>query len=146
MDKNNGHTHMRYLTPAQAAERLMVSPVTLRHWALAGKLAFTTTPGGHRRFTLEEVERFAAEFSLEGTAAKVAANAPALRYAATPLQRQASRHNFERAKRRRCKRSRGFLELKHKCLHVQPRKACHHDRHADTSDWTGGSYPATTAP
>ena len=51
----------RYLTPNEAAVRLMISPVTLRHWALAGKLAFVTTPGGHRRFAEEEVERFAAE-------------------------------------------------------------------------------------
>lgn len=51
----------RYLTPNEAAARLMISPVTLRHWALAGKLAFVTTPGGHRRFAEEEVERFAAQ-------------------------------------------------------------------------------------
>jgi len=63
MVKNNKHDNTQYLTPSQAAERLMVSPVTLRHWALAGKLAYTTTPGGHRRFALDEVERFAAEFS-----------------------------------------------------------------------------------
>ena len=49
----------RYLTPQEAATRLMVSPVTLRHWALAGKLAFVTTAGGHRRFAEQEVERFA---------------------------------------------------------------------------------------
>ena len=39
----------------------MISPVTLRHWALAGKLAFVTTPGGHRRYAENEVERFAAQ-------------------------------------------------------------------------------------
>jgi excisionase family DNA binding protein len=50
-----------YLTPHEAAERLMVSPVTLRHWSLEGKLDFVTTPGGHRRYALEEVERFARE-------------------------------------------------------------------------------------
>jgi excisionase family DNA binding protein len=49
----------RYLSPSEAAARLMVSPVTLRHWALAGKLAFVTTPGGHRRYAKEELEAFA---------------------------------------------------------------------------------------
>lgn len=49
----------QYLTPNEVAERLMVSPVTVRHWALDGKLAFETTPGGHRRFLLEDVEAFA---------------------------------------------------------------------------------------
>lgn len=52
---------IHYLTPNEAATRLMISPVTLRHWALAGKLAFVTTPGGHRRFAEDEVERFAAQ-------------------------------------------------------------------------------------
>jgi excisionase family DNA binding protein len=51
---------VRYMTPSEAASLLMVSPVTLRHWALAGKLAFVTTPGGHRRFSEDEVKRFAA--------------------------------------------------------------------------------------
>ena len=48
-----------YLTPHEAAQRLRVSPVTLRHWSLEGRLAFVTTPGGHRRYAREEVERFA---------------------------------------------------------------------------------------
>ena len=59
MLESSDKTH--YLTPNEAAARLMISPVTLRHWALAGKLAFITTPGGHRRFAVEEVERFAAQ-------------------------------------------------------------------------------------
>lgn len=49
----------QYLTPNEVAERLMVSPVTVRHWALDGKLPFETTPGGHRRFLLRDVEAFA---------------------------------------------------------------------------------------
>lgn len=54
-------TSTKFLTPSEAALRLMVSPVTLRHWALAGKLAFVSTPGGHRRYAEDEVERFAAQ-------------------------------------------------------------------------------------
>lgn len=57
-----------FLTPRQAAERLMVSPVTLRHWALAGMLEFATTPGGHRRYKLETVEHFANEHGMNRVA------------------------------------------------------------------------------
>lgn len=57
----NSNDEIRYMTPAEAASLLMISPVTLRHWALAGKLAFVTTPGGHRRFSEDEVKRFAAQ-------------------------------------------------------------------------------------
>jgi len=49
------------LTPAQAAQRLHVSPVTIRHWALQGRLPCITTPGGHRRFHAEDIERLATE-------------------------------------------------------------------------------------
>lgn len=61
----------KYLTPSEAASRLMISPVTLRHWALAGKLAFVSTPGGHRRYAEEEVERFAAQSEKLTTSANV---------------------------------------------------------------------------
>ncbi|HHI92938.1 MAG TPA: response regulator [Gammaproteobacteria bacterium] len=54
---------VRYMTPSEAATLLMISPVTLRHWALAGKLAFVTTPGGHRRFAEDEVKRFASQYT-----------------------------------------------------------------------------------
>jgi excisionase family DNA binding protein len=40
------------------AQQLGVSPVTVRHWALDGKLEFITTPGGHRRFLQEQVDQF----------------------------------------------------------------------------------------
>jgi excisionase family DNA binding protein len=42
----------------------MVSPVTVRQWAQKGQLNALTTPGGHRRFTRQEVERFAREYGL----------------------------------------------------------------------------------
>ena len=48
-----------YLTPNQVAVLLKVSPVTVRHWALEGKLKFVTTPGGHRRFHCSDIEQFA---------------------------------------------------------------------------------------
>lgn len=50
-----------YLTPAEVAKRFLVSPITVRQWADKGWLNAIVTPGGHRRFALEEVERFARE-------------------------------------------------------------------------------------
>lgn len=48
-----------YLTPTDVAAMLMVSPITVRQWAARGLLKAELTPGGHRRFRLSEVERFA---------------------------------------------------------------------------------------
>ncbi len=48
-----------YLTPSEAANLLMVSPITVRAWAQKGLLPSETTPGGHRRFLRENVEQFA---------------------------------------------------------------------------------------
>lgn len=53
-----------YLTPNEVAELLMVSPVTVRQWAQKGRLKAMTTPGGHRRFLRQEVERFVREHGL----------------------------------------------------------------------------------
>ncbi len=50
-----------YLTPQEAADLLMVSPVTVRQWAHKGLLRSMSTPGGHRRFARNEIERFAKE-------------------------------------------------------------------------------------
>ena len=51
--------HTNYLTPTEVAGLLLVSPITVRQWAQKGLLEAQTTAGGHRRFTMEEVERFA---------------------------------------------------------------------------------------
>ncbi|MGD8886295.1 MAG: response regulator, partial [Gammaproteobacteria bacterium] len=48
-----------YLTPKEAAEFLKVSTETVRQWAKTGLLNAETTLGGHRRFSKEEVSRFA---------------------------------------------------------------------------------------
>lgn len=55
-----------YLTPGKVARMLMVSPASLRIWAEKGEIKALTTPGGHRRFMLAEVKRFAAERGLTG--------------------------------------------------------------------------------
>ena len=47
----------KYLTPAEAAQRLRVSPITVRAWANKVMLAYETTAGGHRRYREEEVDR-----------------------------------------------------------------------------------------
>ena len=56
MRKTRQKTH---LTPNEVAELLMVNPVTVRQWAARGLLRSLTTPGGHRRFLLSDVEEFA---------------------------------------------------------------------------------------
>jgi excisionase family DNA binding protein len=48
-----------HLTPNEVATLLMVNPVTVRQWAARGLLRAVTTPGGHRRFLLSDVEEFA---------------------------------------------------------------------------------------
>ena len=48
---------MTLLTPAEAARRLRVAPVTLRMWADKGLLRSHVTAGGHRRYPESEVER-----------------------------------------------------------------------------------------
>jgi excisionase family DNA binding protein len=50
-----------WLGLSEAAHFLGVHPVTLRRWADAGEISYMLTAGGHRRFTLTEIKRFAAE-------------------------------------------------------------------------------------
>ena len=49
----------KYLSPTEVADLLMVTPMTVRRWANKGELHSLTTPGGHRRFTQEDVDKFA---------------------------------------------------------------------------------------
>lgn len=48
-----------YFSPSEAAEIMMVSPATVRAWASKGELNAVATPGGHRRFHLQDLEDFA---------------------------------------------------------------------------------------
>lgn len=52
------------MTPNEVAELLMVSPVTVRQWALKGKIKALLTPGGHRRFLFHDIESFARQRDL----------------------------------------------------------------------------------
>lgn len=54
-----------YLSPAEVAQILMVSPATIRLWASKGELDAVSTPGGHRRFLRHEIERFARDKNLQ---------------------------------------------------------------------------------
>lgn len=45
----------------EAARRLGVHPTTLRRWADSGEIPLMVTPGGHRRFALTDLDRFAEE-------------------------------------------------------------------------------------
>jgi CheY-like chemotaxis protein len=47
----------KFLTPAEAAEQLRVSPITLRSWSEKGLIKTQVTAGGHRRYPLLEIER-----------------------------------------------------------------------------------------
>jgi excisionase family DNA binding protein len=47
-----------WLTIGQAAERLGVHPTTLRRWADEGDIPIMITPGGHRRFSVTDIDRF----------------------------------------------------------------------------------------
>ncbi|MCB1758369.1 MAG: response regulator [Gammaproteobacteria bacterium] len=52
-------TNKPYLTPTEVARMLRVATVTVRMWAQKGMLKAEVTPGGHRRYMLQEVKRFA---------------------------------------------------------------------------------------
>ena len=48
-----------WLPLGQAANRLGIHPTTLRRWADKGEVPFLLTPGGHRRFTVSDLDTFA---------------------------------------------------------------------------------------
>ena len=50
-----------WLSLSEAAQQLGVHPITLRRWADAGEIGHMLTAGGHRRFAVQEIRRFAAE-------------------------------------------------------------------------------------
>lgn len=62
--RKNSTSRKPYLSPGDVAAMLMVSPASVRLWASKGALKSVTTPGGHRRFMPDEIERFAREKNL----------------------------------------------------------------------------------
>ena len=51
----------KHLTVQQVAEIFHVHPNTVVLWANSGKLPYQRTPGGHRRFNPDDVERLRVE-------------------------------------------------------------------------------------
>jgi len=58
-------TETGWLSLNEAARKLNVHPATLRDWADRGRVRIFRTPGGHRRFSVEDVEAIAAEAAPE---------------------------------------------------------------------------------
>ena len=54
----------RYLTAAQVAERLGVSPKTVSRWAKQGRLAHQRTLGGHRRYDPDQIDQLERELTV----------------------------------------------------------------------------------
>ena len=52
-------TKKLFLSVGKASEVLGVSEATLRHWTDEGRVRAFVTPGGHRRYSAHELERFA---------------------------------------------------------------------------------------
>jgi excisionase family DNA binding protein len=57
---NEQRTRALGLTVSQAALHLGVSVATVRRWSNAGYLKGSRTPGGQRRFTVEQLDEFVA--------------------------------------------------------------------------------------
>lgn len=49
------------MTPSEVAVLFRVDPKTVTRWAIAGKLTWSRTLGGHRRFPESEVRALLAE-------------------------------------------------------------------------------------
>ena len=59
-----------YLTTAEVADLLHVSPKTVTRWAREGKLPHSRTLGGHRRYPGEAIRQLATDLArIEGAAA-----------------------------------------------------------------------------
>jgi excisionase family DNA binding protein len=54
-----------WLSLTQASKRLKVHPATLREWGDKGRIRTYRTPGGHRRFSEEDVDSLAADAAPE---------------------------------------------------------------------------------
>jgi molybdopterin-binding protein len=81
-DNKHGIENNR-LRLGEAAERLGVSPDTLRRWAQAGRIEVKLTPGGQRTVSQAEVSRLAAERRRSGTERPIVAQSARNRFAGT---------------------------------------------------------------
>ncbi|MGO9488864.1 MAG: MerR family transcriptional regulator [Solirubrobacteraceae bacterium] len=60
-------------TSSQAADYLGVSLATVRRWTDAGHISCYRTPGGQRRFSRTQLDRFISSMSQDGPADEVSA-------------------------------------------------------------------------
>jgi len=61
----------KMLTPREVAELLHVHTNTLRRWSDKGRIvAYRINPRGDRRYRLQDIERFLAQFNLAGDSAR----------------------------------------------------------------------------
>jgi excisionase family DNA binding protein len=65
------------LSTSQAAEALGVSLGTIRRWSDMGHLQSYRTPGGQRRFSREQIDRFVASLQPERAAQTAEPEVPA---------------------------------------------------------------------
>ena len=54
--EENGTPDKGYLSRGEAAQRLGVSPRTIQQWARDGRIPCLRTFGGHRRFSVEDLD------------------------------------------------------------------------------------------
>jgi excisionase family DNA binding protein len=59
-------TNRLVFTSSEAARYLGISLATVRRWSDAGHLDYYRTPGGQRRFSREQLERFVASMRQHG--------------------------------------------------------------------------------
>ncbi len=76
-----------YLSLSEASRLLGVHRTTLRRWADAGTVRVYTTPGGHRRFALDDIEALSTNKTLESDALARLWAKRALAQARSELQR-----------------------------------------------------------
>jgi excisionase family DNA binding protein len=57
-EKTDNHQIEEWLDLSEAAQKIGVHFTTLRRWADQGKIAHIRTPGGRRRFSLQEIHSF----------------------------------------------------------------------------------------
>jgi excisionase family DNA binding protein len=65
-----GSDQQLVFTSSQAAVYLGISLATIRRWTDAGHISCYRTPGGQRRFSLEQLEQFISSMHREGPASR----------------------------------------------------------------------------
>lgn len=56
-----------YYRTEEVAEKLKVSPKTIARWSKEGKLPFTETLGGHRRYPQVDIDHIVDELAMEAS-------------------------------------------------------------------------------